>query len=170
VLIVGGAAATIGYDSNTKTNDIDVFTVMEGSSDDILKAAALAQQQTGLAVAIGAAPVTELPYNYSDRIKRVRGLQLKNLTLLIPDKYDLALSKMLRGYPHDVDAIEGISEKHHLSMKTLVDRFEDELVKEATGDQAKIRLNMAMVVARLYGFNQGRKFAMQWGVPVPRPR
>ena len=94
--------------------------------------------------------MAELPYNYEDRVRKVRGLDLERLTVLVPDKYDLALSKALRGYPHDIDAIEGMHRKHRLSQKTLVDRFETELAKIATADERIIRLNVAMVVARLF--------------------
>jgi len=168
VLVVGGAAASIGYDSNTETSDIDIFNVLNGSSEEILKAGEEARKETGLNVAMGGAPVTDLPYNYEDRIKEVRGLSLKTLTLLVPDKYDLALSKVLRAYPHDIEAIEGIDYKHPLSQKTLVERFETELMNEAVADLAKIQLNMALVVAALYGVDEGRKLAERWGVPVPR--
>jgi hypothetical protein len=74
----------------------------------------------------------------------------------------------MRGYPHDIDAVESISQHHRLAQKTLVDRFETELMKEAVADQRKIALNVVMVVARLYGFEEGRKLAERWGVPVPR--
>jgi hypothetical protein len=39
-------------------------------------------------------------------VKAIRGLRLTKLTLIIPDKYDLALSKAVRGYPHDLEAIQ----------------------------------------------------------------
>ena len=38
----------------------------------------------------------------------------------------------------------------------------------AVADPRKIALNVVMVVARLYGFDEGRKLAERWGVPVPR--
>lgn len=170
ILIVGGAAAAVAYHSDVNTSDIDVFNVVAGSSEAILKAGGEARIQTGLGIAIGGAAVAELPYNFEERIRPVRGLTLKRLTLLVPEKYDLVLSKTLRAYPHDIDAIAGIHRRHRLSRKTLVHRFETELVKVATGDPTKIRLNMAMVVARLYGFDEGRAFAETWGVPVPRRR
>jgi hypothetical protein len=31
----------------------------------------------------------------------------------------------------------------------------------------KLALNMAMVIARIHGFAEGRKLAERWGVPVP---
>jgi len=168
LMLVGGAAASLGYGAGVRTADIDVFNVLHGSSEQIIQAASAAREQTGLPVGVGAATVADLPYNYEDRIRQVRGLRMKNLTLLVPDKYDLALSKALRGYPHDIDAIQGIDEKHPLSQETLVARFEDELMNEAVAERRKIQLNVAMVVARLYGIEEGRKLAERWGVPSPQ--
>ena len=168
VVIVGGAAATVGYDSAIKTTDIGVFRVLEGSPAALAKAAGLARQETGLGVSVAAATVADLPYNYETRLKPVRGLQLKNLAILIPDKYDLALSKTMRGHPHDIEAVKSMSDHHHLARRTLVERFESELMNQAVADPRKIGLNVVMVVARLYGFEEGRKLAVRWGVPLPR--
>ena len=168
IVIVGGAAASVGYDSNLKTADIDVFELRTGSAAVLASAAEAAREQTGLAVSVSAAAVAELPENYESRLRPVRGLKLRNLTVIVPDKYDIALSKTLRGYPHDIDAIEGIDRRHRLSTKTLVKRFETELMKTAVADPRRIALNMAMVVARLRGFDEGRRLAAKWNVPVPR--
>jgi hypothetical protein len=164
--IIGGAAVAVGYSSNTRTSDIDVFS-MKGSEAALAEAAASARQDTGLGVAIGGGAVADLPYNYESRLKPIRGLTLRKLTILVPDKYDLALSKTVRAYPHDIDAIEGMNERHRLAQKTLVDRFESELLNQAVADKRKLALNMAMVAARIYGFEQGKKLAQRWGVPVP---
>ncbi len=168
IVIVGGAAACVGHDSDVMTADIDVFELRSGSAAVLARAADVARAQTGLAVSVGAAAVAELPENYESRLKPVRGLKLRKLTVMVPDKYDLALSKTLRGYPHDIDAIEGIDRRHRLSVKTLVGRFEAEPMNTAVADRRKIALNVAMVVARLRGFAAGRRLAEKWNVPVPR--
>jgi hypothetical protein len=162
-VVIGGAAAAVAYDSGTKTADIDLF---RGISKDILEAARMARRETGLAIAVGAAPVADLPSDYEERLRPARGLSLEKLTLAFPDKYDLTLAKAVRGYQHDLDAIEGIHRRHRLSRKTLVGRFDDEM-SQAIGDPARIRLNMVMLVARLFGVEQARKLARRWGVPIP---
>jgi hypothetical protein len=164
--VIDGAAAAVGYDSNTRTSNVDVFS-LRGSEKALTQAAAQARQETGLGVAIGSAAVAHLPYNYETRLKPIRGLTLRKLTILVPDKYDLALSKTVRAYPHDIDAIEGIHESHRLARKTLIDRFESELLNQAIADRRKLALNMAMVIARIHGFEEGRKLAKRWSVPVP---
>ena len=96
-------------------------------------------------------------------------MSLAKASLAFPDKYDLALSKAVRGYQHDADAIAGMHRRHRLSRKTLVERFETEM-SQAIGDPARIRLNVVMVVARLFGIEEGRRLALRWGVPLPTKR
>jgi hypothetical protein len=163
VVVIGGAAAAMAYHAGTRTADIDIW---QGMSEEILEAAARARRDTGLAIEIGSAAVADLPLNYEDRLRPARGLRLERLTLVFPDKYDLALAKAVRGYQHDIDAIEGIHRRHRLAPRTLIGRFEEEM-SAAIADPRKLRLNMAMVAARLYGFDEGRRLALRWGVPVP---
>jgi Nucleotidyltransferase of unknown function (DUF6036) len=166
IVVIGGAAASVGYDSDTRTADIDIFTILRGSTESLAEAAELAREETGLGVGVGAATVADLPYNYEARLRPIRGLNLKNLTIVIPEKYDLALSKAMRGYEHDIVAVRGMHERHRLSERTLVARFETELMKEAVADPRKVALNVVPVVERLYGFTAARKLAERWGVPV----
>ncbi len=167
VVVIGGAAAAIEYQSNTKTADI---ALLAGMSKDVQHASHSARKETGLAIAIGAVTVADLPLNYEDRLRPARGLRIERLRVVFPDKYDLTLSKTVRGYQHDLDAIQGIHRRHTLSQQTLVGRFVTEMDtgRAATGDRRKICLNMAMVVARLWGVEAGRALAERWGVPVPR--
>jgi len=162
--VIGGAAAAIAYDSGTRTADIDLF---RGLSVDLVDAAGKAREETGLAVAVGAAPVADLPYGYEERLRPARGLKLERLALSFPEKYDLALAKAVRGYQHDLDAIEGIHRRHRLSRRTLVRRFEEEM-SQAIGDPNRIRLNVVLLIARLYGTEEGRTLARLWEVPTPR--
>jgi hypothetical protein len=170
IVVIGGAAASVGYDSNVRTADIDIFNVLGGSLDSLAAAADLARKETGLGVGVGAATVADLPYRYEERLRPFRGLDLKNLTILIPEKYDLALSKAMRGYEHDIAAVKGMHDRHRLSRTTLVRRFETELMKEAVADPRKIALNVVLVVERLYGFEPARLLAQRWDLPVPPGR
>jgi hypothetical protein len=166
VVIIGGAAAALAHDSGTRTADIDLW---QGLTSDILAAAEQARKDTGLAIAVSAAAVADLPHNYQERLRPGRGLRLKTLRAWFPDKYDLALAKIVRGYQHDLDAIAGIHRRHRLAASTLVNRFESEM-GSAVADPARVRLNMAMLAARLYGQREGQRLAQRWGVPIPRPR
>lgn len=133
----------------------------------IRDAAQAAREETGLAIAVGPAAVADLPYDYEDRLRALRGVRLARLQLLLPDKYDLVLAKAVRGYQHDLDAIEGIHRRHRLSRRTLVARFEAEM-SHAIRDAGRIRSNVVMLVARLYGMDEARALARRFGVPIPR--
>lgn len=165
IFLVGGAAALLGYHARGKTSDLDVFAILAGDKNDLQQAAREAAQVTGLDVSVGDAPVTDLPYNYEDRWKPVRGTRFKKLTVIVPDKYDLALSKMVRGYPHDLDAIRSMHEHHPLSASVLAKRFEDEIWNEAVTDPKKFARNMVGLMQLLYGTKIARRYAETWGVP-----
>jgi hypothetical protein len=164
IFLVGGAAALLGYHARGKTSDLDVFDILEGSENDLKQAAREASHMTGLAVSVGGAPVTDLPYNYEDRLKQVRGTRFKKLTVIVPDKYDLALSKMIRGYPHDLDAIRSMHAHHPLSEKVLAKRFESEIWNEAVTDKRRFALNMVGLMQLLYGNKIARRHAEKWSV------
>lgn len=170
MVVIGGAAASVAYDARTRTADIDIFRLRAGTSEQVQAAAEKARLETGLSVSVAAATVADLPYDHEHRLKPVRGLRLDNLRLLVPDKYDLALSKAMRGYPHDIEAVQSMNEHHRLALPTLVKRFEAELMNVAVADPQRIALNVVMVVARLHGFDEGRKLAQRWNVPVPTRR
>ena len=98
----------------------------------------------------------------------MRGLRLERLTMIVPDKYDLSLSKMVRGYEHDLEAIASIHESHPLSEKTLVTRFEDEIWKIARGDPRNFALNMIHLLRLLYGARRAAVYRARWGLDKPR--
>jgi hypothetical protein len=108
-----------------------------------------------------------MPQNYEDRMRRVKIPHTTMLNVFVPDKYDLSLSKTLRGNFHDVEAIEGIHAHHPLVLKTLLDRFETEVMRYLNSDPRDIQQNMIMVVAALFGMAEARKLALLWGFPTP---
>lgn len=168
IFVVGGLAAILKYDAAVKTSDMDVYAIVSGSSTDLTRAADMAADVTGIVLSIGPASVTDLPRNYEDRLKLVRGLRFKKLTMVVPDKYDLALSKMVRGYEHDLEAIASIHMRHRLSEKVLVKRFEDEIWKSAMGDPRNFAVNMLQLVRLLYGQKRAAICRARWGLDKPR--
>ncbi len=168
IFVVGGLAAILQYDAVVNTADINVFAIVSGRESDLKRAARVASATTGIVLPIHPASITELPWNYEDRLRRVRGLKLKKLTMIVPDKYDLALSKTVRGYEHDMEAIASMHAHHRLSEKTLVQRFEDEIWKTARGDPRNFALNMFHVIRLLYGEKRAEAYRRRWGLDKPR--
>jgi hypothetical protein len=168
VVVVGGLAAIVQYNAAVKTSDMDVYEMVSGRQADLYRAADVAADVTGVVLAISPTTVTDLPWNFEDRLKRVRGLRLKRLTMIVPDKYDLALSKMVRGYEHDLEAIASMHESHPLAEKTLVTRFEKDIWKIAVGDPRNFALNMIHLVRLLYGEQRAAVYRERWGLDKPR--
>lgn len=162
VFVVGGMAAILGYHADVKTADIDVYAIEKGTAADLQQAARTARKVTGIDLSIGRASVAELPYEYDDRTKAVRGVNFHRLTVIVPDKYDLVLSKAVRAYPHDLDAIRSIHEHHRLSERTLAKRFETEIWKIANTNPRSFALNMVAVIRVLYGEARAKFYKERW--------
>lgn len=161
VFMIGGMAAILGYDADVKTADMDVWISPE-NEDDLKQAALTARKMTGFAIFLDKASIAELPHHYEERTKPLRGVTFKKLTVTIPDKYDLVLSKTLRADPHDIEAIESIHAQHPLSEKTLVERFEDDFWKNATTEPRKFAFHMALVIRALYGEERAKHYMDKW--------
>jgi hypothetical protein len=86
----------------------------------------------------------------------------------VPDRYDLALSKAIRGYDNDLQVIKEMHENRRFSLSRLVTIFETEMDGMVTKDKRSLRLNIAVLVATLFGEEEGEKVALRWGVAVPR--
>lgn len=164
VFVVGGLAAILQYDAAVKTSDMDVVALVRGHQSDLMRAAQVAFDATGIDLDINPATITELPWNYEDRVKRVRGLRFKKLHMIVPEKYDLALSKAVRGYEHDLEAIASMHDHHPLSETTLARRFEEEIWKSAVGDQRKFAFNMLQLMRALYGAKRAEAYRVRWGL------
>lgn len=167
IFVVGGTAAILQYNAVVKTADIDVIGIVSGSEADLRRAARVATDVTGIVLPISQVTIAELPWNYEDRLKTVRGLRLKKLTMIVPDKYDLALSKTIRGYEHDMEAIASMHKHHRLSEKVLVRRFEDETRGIAMGDPRNLALNMFHLMQLLYGAKRAEIYRSRWGLDEP---
>lgn len=165
ICMIGGVAAVLGYDAVIKTADIDVFEITNVCVAVLRQAAAGAADVTGIDLTIDRASIAQLPFNYYARLRPIRAVRFRKLDIQVPDKYDLVLSKMLRCYPHDLDAIESIHKHHPLSEKTLATRFEEEFWREAVGASSmSIALNMTLVMAKLFGDAAAETYKIRWGL------
>jgi hypothetical protein len=167
VIVIGGSAAILGYNSPVRTSDVDLFESSGNDFEAFKTASAAAREETGLAIGVEVATVADIPDSYQDRVREAKISGLENLTIAVPDKYDLALSKTLRCMPHDVEAIAGIHERHPFAIKIFVDRFESELLPIATMDRRILCMNVTMMAARLWGMDEAGKLARRWGVTPP---
>jgi len=123
ILVIGGAAAALKYGATASTKDIDTWHAVPRA---VAKAAADARTETGLPVPIEMAGVSDGPYHYEDRIQTV-SMRLKKLRVLVPERHDLALMKVVRGDRHDEDMIAEIHAHQPLKLHVLLNRFEEEM-------------------------------------------
>jgi len=161
LVVIGGAAALLQYGATRATKDIDAF---RGIDQRVVDAAQRAYELTGLRVPIDPAAVADPPYHYEERLQRVR-FRWKRLTVLVPERHDLALMKTMRAERHDLDVIAEMNERRPLDFPTLVRRFDEEM-GQAIGYPAIHRLQFQSVIARLFG----DKAAASVAKPGPRRR
>jgi hypothetical protein len=167
VIVIGGSAAILGYYSPVRTSDVDLFDLSGSDFEAFRTASAIARDETGLAIGVEIATVADIPDSYQDRVRKAKISGLENLRVAVPDKYDLALSKALRCMPHDIEAIAGIHERRPFSIRTLVERFESELLPIANMDRRILCSNVTMIAARLWGMAEAGKLAKRWDVAEP---
>ena len=146
VVLVGGSALALGYAVGTSTVGVDTW---ESDLGRIRGAAARARAATGLDIPIDSAAVGDVPYEYESRLRRVLP-RLHRLEVCVPEKHDLALSKVMRCHEGDLAGIEALHRLHGLDEETLVTRYMEEM-KHVIGDPGRIDLNLLAAVERVFG-------------------
>lgn len=159
--VVGGTAASLGYGSRSKTSDVDVTLAFGEGIDSLDLAVVLARQQTGLPVDVnaGAAGIADFPYDYESRLRRL-ALGMKNLAIIVPDKYDLVLSKANRGQEPDLVSIKSIHREHPLSLTTLLKRHKE--YESGAPSLLPMRWGVIAVVERLFGKAEKNKLGKRF--------
>jgi hypothetical protein len=123
VVVIGGAAAAIGYGVSSGTRDIDTWTQVH---EDLAAAAERARETTGLRVPFAQSGVADGPHDFESRLERARP-RLKRLRVRMPERHDLVLMKVLRGDEHDLQAIEAIHHRSPLELSILLKRYQEEM-------------------------------------------
>ena len=145
VVVIGGAAAAIEYGVATGTRDIDTWTSVQ---HDLTVAIERARQETGLAVPFAQSGVADGPEDFESRLERALP-HLRRLTVMVPEKHDLVLMKVVRGDEHDLQAIVAIHQRSPLDLGILLDRYEGEM-GAAIVDPRRLKGHVLTMVERLY--------------------
>jgi hypothetical protein len=74
--------------------------------------------------------------------------------VLVPERHDLAIMKLARGYEHDLQALEDIHRLHPFEVETLVARYE---ATEVVGPRRRFALALMDLIARLFGDDEATK-------------
>jgi hypothetical protein len=163
IVVIGGAAAMLAYGAVGPTKDIDTW---HDVPEPVLHAYRRVIAEAGEDVPISKAGVADLPYDAEDRLVEVQ-IDLEHLRVWVPERHDLALSKIIRAYQHDLDTVEEMHAVNPLDERTIFERFEHEM-GHVIADERKLRLNFAMLVGRLYGEGKAEEVANTLKVPVPK--
>jgi hypothetical protein len=154
LVIVGGAAIGLHYAPAHITSDIDSVTSTRDHAlwSAIERAGKKLQQQDGLrrpphVSYIGVS--FEPPEDWEGRLRRVP-LSLRHLRVYVPERHDLALSKISRGLSRDFAALRAIHDEKPFRLRTLVERYE-EARRVRVGDNRRFKANFLALVAELFG-------------------
>lgn len=154
LIVIGGAAASLAYQVKRGTTDIDTMNDPRAA----MKAYHAAVKDTGIDPPLGAAGVADAPYEYESRLRRLRVPKLARLEVLVPEKHDLVLMKIVRGNEGDFETAKEIATTSGLRLSTLEKRFVEEM-GHVIGDPRRIRLNFLACVARVFGVTAAEKLA-----------
>ena len=153
LIIIGGAAASLAYGVTKTTSDIDTVSKIP---DHLTVALDLAKAKTGFSIPVSHVGVYEPPYNYETRLSLIENPILTKLQLFVPERHDLALMKIVRGYENDIQVIEEIHQNIPLEFDILVGRFMDEMT-QVIGDLKSIRLSFLLMIEVLFGQEQAQE-------------
>ena len=145
VVVIGGAAAAVAYGFAGATRDVDTWTPVGG---ELAAAAERARRSTGLDVPLARSTVADGPHDFESRLQRALP-RLRRLRVMVPEKHDLVLMKVLRGDEHDLEAIEGIHRRSPLDLSILVKRYREEMGATII-DPGRLRGQFLTLVERLF--------------------
>jgi hypothetical protein len=121
--IIGGCAGALAYGVQSASRDIDAYDTDMGPLAAALDAA---REITGLDIPVCPTPVATLPDDYAKRRRRV--LQdLSQLSVFVPDPYDLILSKIVRGQQNDIEMSLEVASSQALLLDRFIERYLDEM-------------------------------------------
>jgi hypothetical protein len=133
---IGGFAAVAGYGLLRSTNGLDCCSVIPHSRVNDLDR--LAGPSSVLArkhkVHLHYAAVASIPESYDERMTEILPGRFKNIRLLIPDPYDLVLSKLTRNAERDREDVAYLAKTRHLDPEILRERYTNELRPILIGD------------------------------------
>jgi len=145
VVIIGGAAAAVQYGFDKGTRDIDTWT---GVNRDLAAAVERARVATGLAIPFQQSGVADGPRELESRLRRALP-RLRRLMAKVPERHDLVLMKTVRGYEHDLEAIEAIHRRSPLDLDVLVKRYVEEMGAVVIAP-SRLKGNFLTMIERLF--------------------
>ena len=145
IIIIGGGAAALKYRIDDPTTDIDTFNALGA---DLRRAIDAARKATGLAMPFEQSGVADGPYEFEDRLLRAMP-RLARLTVLVPERHDLALMKTIRGDQADFAKLQAIHNRKPFVLSVLLKRYQEEM-GQVIIDPRRLRWNFLALVESLF--------------------
>lgn len=145
IIVIGGGAAALKYRIDDPTTDIDTFNAIGA---ELRRAIEAAREATGLPMPFGQSRVADGPHDFEDRLARALP-SLMRLTVLVPERHDLALMKTVRGDQADFAKLQAIHERTPFDLSLLLQRHEEEMSHVAI-DPRRLRGNFLALVESLF--------------------
>jgi hypothetical protein len=123
IVVIGGGAAALKYRIDDPTTDIDTFNSLGA---DLRRAIDAARKATGFAMPFEQSGVADGPYDFEDRLLRAMP-RLARLTVLVPERHDLALMKTVRGDQADFAKLQAIHDRTPFDLSVLFQRYTQEM-------------------------------------------
>jgi hypothetical protein len=143
IVLVGGSAIAI-IDPTHATTDLDLLPPGSREFDEAVQRLK-ARGEPVLPFQI--TTIVDAPEGFEERLQKV-SLNLTSLAVFVPERHDLAIMKVARGYEHDLQALEDVHRLQPFELDILVVRFKN---TEAIGPRRRFAVSFLDLVARLYG-------------------
>ncbi len=145
IIVIGGGAAALKYRIDDPTTDIDTFNALGA---ELRRAIEAAREATGLPMPFEQSGVADGPYDFENRLLRALP-SLMRLTVVVPERHDLALMKTVRGDQADFTKLQAIHERTPFDLSVLLQRYEEEM-GHVVIDPRRLRGNFLALVESLF--------------------
>ena len=149
LLIGGGAVAAI--DPAHATTDVDLLSPGSREFD---AAVERLQARAAPILPVQVVTIAEAPEGFVERALPIPIEGSSKLTVLVPERHDLAMMKLARGYEHDLRALEDIHRIEPFDLETLVARLQE---TDVVGPRRRFALAFLDLVARIFGEEEAKK-------------
>jgi len=147
LVLIGGTALVVQYQSPRSTLDVDAYTSI---SQELKKAWNKAEKTLGIKIPLSKSPISEGPYNMEDRFLKYGDLNLQYLNIFVPEAGDLILMKTLRLFGKDRDDISHLIRHSKIHERILLKRFIEEM-DHVVCERKTLRSHYLFVIEENYG-------------------
>ncbi|HTP52446.1 MAG TPA: DUF6036 family nucleotidyltransferase [Anaeromyxobacteraceae bacterium] len=162
IVVAGSAAVALQYSTAHATSGVDLAEVVGADFWD-------AVGRAGPAPGIRMCAVPSPPAAWRSRLVSVRLPELERLSVLAPERHDLALMRVASGLTHDLQAIEDVHRAAPLRLGVLLARY-FEVDERLIASPDTFRLSFLSLVERLFGPGAAARTDAGLAEAPPSPR